>query len=131
MTFFALHPAKPLVLLSHEDLAREHAHLLARNGQLEQAVTSHAVIDQAMGAVAALGRIPPEEAWRVLRDVSQRTNIKVRVVAEHVLAFVQGDELPEPERAELRRAIDRYATLRRQATRAGAHPAEEPPSPAL
>ncbi|MEV5612810.1 ANTAR domain-containing protein [Streptomyces sp. NPDC052225] len=115
MAFFALHPAEPLVLLSHEDLAREHARLLAMAGQLEQAVASHAVIDQAVGAVAALGGIAPEEAWRVLRDVSQRTNTKVRLVAEHVLDFVQGGTLCEPERAELQRAIDRYATLRRQA----------------
>ncbi|MHB9758026.1 ANTAR domain-containing protein [Streptomyces sp. BYX5S] len=115
MAFFALHPTDPLTLLSVEDLAKEHAHVLAEVGHLQTAVTSHAVVDQAIGAVVTLGRIPPEEAWRVLRDVSQCTNTKLRLVAEHVLRFVQGGDLPDAERAELYRAIDRYTVLRRPA----------------
>jgi hypothetical protein len=108
MAFFALSPRQPLVLLSVTDLASEHHRLQEENEQLRRAVTSHAVIDQAIGAVVVLGQIAPEEAWRALRDVSQRTNVKLRTVAEHVLAYAQGGDLPEPERLELGKAITRY-----------------------
>ncbi|MFC9926185.1 ANTAR domain-containing protein [Streptomyces sp. NPDC127190] len=108
MAFFTLSRHRPLDLLSATDLAAEYDRLLAENEQLQQAVTSHAVIDQAIGAVVVLGRIAPEEAWRALRDVSQRTNTKLRTVAEHILDYVQGGPLPEPERIELAKAVARY-----------------------
>ncbi|MFS4095137.1 ANTAR domain-containing protein [Streptomyces sp. AF1A] len=114
MAFFALSRQQPLALLSTTDLAVEYDRLLRENRQLQQAVTSHAVIDQALGAVVVLGRLAPEEAWRALRDVSQRTNTKLRTVAEHVLAYAQGGTLPEPERIELAEAVARY---RRRAAR--------------
>ncbi|MQY36436.1 hypothetical protein SRB17_44370 [Streptomyces sp. RB17] len=108
MTFFALSRQHPLVLLSSTELAAEYDRLVTENEQLRQAVSSHAVIDQAIGAVLVLGRIAPEEAWRALRDVSQRTNTKLRTVAEHILDYAQGGTLPEPERIELGKAILRY-----------------------
>ncbi|MEU2923917.1 ANTAR domain-containing protein [Streptomyces sp. NPDC007251] len=108
MTFFALSRHEPLVLLSNTDLAAEYDRLVAENQQLQRAVTSHAVIDQAIGAVVVLGQIAPEEAWRALRDVSQRTNTKLRTVAEHILDYAQGGTLPDEERTELGRAIVRY-----------------------
>ncbi|MCL3997828.1 ANTAR domain-containing protein [Streptomyces lavenduligriseus] len=108
MAFFALSRIQPLALLSATDLAAGYDRLLEENRHLRRAVTSHAVIDQAIGAVVALGQIAPEEAWRALRDVSQRTNVKLRTVAEHVLGYVQGGALPEPERIELAKAIVRY-----------------------
>ncbi|MEU1008672.1 ANTAR domain-containing protein [Streptomyces sp. NPDC005890] len=108
MAFFALSRHQPLVLLSATDLASEYHRLQEENQQLQRAVTSHAVIDQAIGAVVVLGRIAPEEAWRALRDVSQRTNVKLRTVAEHILDYAQGGTLPEPERLELGKAITRY-----------------------
>ena len=113
MAFFAVSRSQPLKFLSATDLAVENDRLEAECAQLEQAVSSHAVVDQAIGAVVVLGRIAPEEAWRVLRDVSQRTNTKLRVVAEHVMAFTQGAELPQPERIELQRAIARYRSWKR------------------
>ncbi|MFF7356042.1 MULTISPECIES: ANTAR domain-containing protein [Streptomyces] len=108
MAFFTLSRHQPLVLLSSTDLAAEYDRLMTENQQLRRAVSSHAVIDQAVGAVVVLGRIAPEEAWRALRDVSQRTNTKLRAVAEHILEYVQGGTLPGPERVELGRAIARY-----------------------
>ncbi|KUN27906.1 antitermination regulator [Streptomyces corchorusii] len=108
MAFFALSRHQPLVLLSATELASEYHRLQEENRQLQRAVTSHAVIDQAIGAVVVLGRIAPEEAWRALRDVSQRTNVKLRRVAEHILAYAQGGMLPEAERIELGKAIVRY-----------------------
>ncbi|WP_406430988.1 ANTAR domain-containing protein [Streptomyces sp. NBC_00631] len=108
MAFFAISRTQPLRLLSATELAAEHERLRAENAQLNQAVTSHAVIDQAIGAVVACGRIAPEEAWRVLRDVSQHTNTKLRTVAEQVLRYAQGKAAPDFDPAELRRAIVRY-----------------------
>ncbi|MFF7092268.1 ANTAR domain-containing protein [Streptomyces rubradiris] len=108
MAFFALSRIQPLALLSATDLAAAYDRLLEENRHLRRAVTSHAVIDQAIGAVVVLGQIAPEEAWRALRDVSQRTNVKLRTVAEHVLGYVQGGTLPERERIELAKAIVRY-----------------------
>ncbi|MEU6776700.1 ANTAR domain-containing protein [Streptomyces sp. NPDC046759] len=108
MAFFALSPRQPLALLSSTDLAVGYERLLTENEQLRRAVASHAVIDQAIGALVVLGRIAPDEAWRALRDVSQRTNTKLRAVAEHILDYAQGGVLPEPQRTELGRAIVRY-----------------------
>jgi hypothetical protein len=108
MAFFALSRHQPLALLSVTDLAAECERLAGENEQLQRAVSSHAVIDQAIGAVVVLGRIPPEEAWRALRDVSQRTNTKLRTVAGHILDYAQGGTLPEPERTELGKAVTRY-----------------------
>ncbi|MGY0488117.1 ANTAR domain-containing protein [Streptomyces sp. WG-D5] len=100
------------VVLPTEALAEENARLRTEVAQLKQALTSHAVIDQAIGVVVVLGEVSPDEAWRVLREVSQRTNVKLRLVAEHVLAFAQGHaELPEAERRELRWAMG-YAAPR-------------------
>jgi hypothetical protein len=37
-------------------------HLESQVSQLQQAATSHAVIDQAIGVIVAVGRMTPEEA---------------------------------------------------------------------
>lgn len=109
MAFFALSLTRPVRFLSVTDLVTENARLDARCARLEEAVTSHATVDQAMGVIVTLGQIAPEEAWRALRDVSQRTNTKLRAVAEQVLAFAQGTaDLPEAVRTELHQAITRY-----------------------
>ncbi|MEV6026050.1 ANTAR domain-containing protein [Streptomyces sp. NPDC052036] len=89
------------------ELARECDRLRVENRQLKRAVSSHALVDQAIGAVIVLGRIRQDEAWGVLRDVSQRTNTKLSLIAEHVLKFAQGGDLPQPELDELRRALER------------------------
>ncbi|MER6125220.1 ANTAR domain-containing protein [Streptomyces sp. NPDC001795] len=139
MAFFAISRRKPLELLSATELAIERERLQAENEQLQRAVTSHAIVDQAMGALVVLGQIPPEEAWRALRDVSQRTNTKLRTVAEDVLRFAQGGTLPDAELGELKQALARYKACppprRRppapQADFAGAAPAEGRPGSRL
>ena len=110
MVFFAMSKRHPLQPLSVTDLVLEHERLHEEIDQLRRALTSRAVIDQAIGAVVAFGRIPPDDAWRVLRDVSQRSNTKVRTVAERVVKFAQGGALPDTELEELRRALDRHTT---------------------
>ncbi|MEV5958073.1 ANTAR domain-containing protein, partial [Streptomyces sp. NPDC051987] len=117
MAFFAISRTEPLRLLSATELAAEHERLQVETAQLRQAVTSHAVIDQAIGAVVAYGRIPPEEAWQVLRDLSQHTNTKLRTVAAQMLRYAQGEAVPDFDPALLRRAITRHGA-RRDAVRA-------------
>jgi len=56
--------------------------------QLEAAVTSHAVVDQARGALMALHRIDAEAARGLLVRVSNHENIKLRSLAEAVIALV-------------------------------------------
>ncbi|NGO11877.1 ANTAR domain-containing protein [Streptomyces sp. HC44] len=67
--------------------------LEAEVAQLQQAVNSHAVIDQAIGVVVAVGQMTPEEAWDVLRETSMCTNIKLRHVAELVVDWGRTGEL--------------------------------------
>ncbi|WP_432021369.1 ANTAR domain-containing protein, partial [Streptomyces sp. 1222.5] len=56
-------------------------------GQLKHAVTSHAVVDQAIGVVVALSGLSPVAAFEVLREVSQRTNVKLIDVAVSVVQW--------------------------------------------
>lgn len=73
--------------------------------QLQQALASHTVIDQAMGIAMALGRLTSDQAWNVLREVSQRTNIKRRVVAGRITARAHIGELDSCLRIALEQAI--------------------------
>jgi AmiR/NasT family two-component response regulator len=57
-------------------------------GQLEQAMASRAVIEQAKGVIMALRGIPEHEAFEVLRRTSQDRNVKVRALAEQVVSGV-------------------------------------------
>ncbi|WP_411151807.1 ANTAR domain-containing protein [Streptomyces sp. A30] len=82
--------------------------LQAEIDQLKEAVASHAVVDQAIGMVVALGRVTPDQGWEVLKDVSQHTNIKLRNVAELILLWGRAGEMPPEIRAELEEALDRY-----------------------
>ncbi|MFB8775908.1 ANTAR domain-containing protein [Streptomyces broussonetiae] len=76
--------------------------------QLKEAVTSHAVVDQAIGMVVALGRVSPDQGWAVLKEVSQHTNIKLRNVAELILVWGRSGSMPPEIRAELEDALDRH-----------------------
>ncbi|MGW7524262.1 ANTAR domain-containing protein [Streptomyces sp. NPDC054783] len=82
--------------------------LQAEVDQMKEAVVSHAVVDQAIGMVVALGRVTPDEGWEVLREVSQHTNIKLRNIAELILIWGRRGDIPPDVRAELEDALDRY-----------------------
>ncbi len=86
--------------------------LQAEVDQLKEAVTSHAVVDQAIGVMVALGRVTPDEGWEVLKEVSQHTNIKLRHIAEMVLTWGRDGEMPSEVRAELEDALDRHGPTR-------------------
>ncbi|MGC2998712.1 ANTAR domain-containing protein [Streptomyces sp. G35A] len=81
-------------------------HLETKVTQLEQAVESHAVIDQAIGVVVAVGRMTPAEAWDVLRETSMCTNVKLRNVAELVVSWGQTGELAWDIREELAKRLE-------------------------
>lgn len=74
--------------------------------QLEQAVVSHAVIDQACGVLMALSRCSPDQAWKLLVSLSQNSNIKARVVAEAIVAYAQGEQLPDAVRRCLKKELE-------------------------
>ncbi|MFC9280656.1 ANTAR domain-containing protein [Streptomyces collinus] len=93
--------------LGPEDLARKIGQLQQEIGQLQEAVVSHAVIDQAIGVVVSLGGLPPEQGFGVLRTVSQTTNIKLREVAEQIVGWPASKELPEDIRQALKAALSK------------------------
>lgn len=59
----------------------EWVDLAIEAGQLREAMASRAVIEQAKGLVMALRRCGPDAAVNELKVVSQRTNIKLQVLA--------------------------------------------------
>lgn len=86
-------------------MSAELERLRAENRQLHEAVTSHAVVDQAIGVLVALGRISPTDGFAVLRQVSQHTNIKLSALAECILQHGRGADLPGPVQTELLTAL--------------------------
>ncbi|WP_369260966.1 ANTAR domain-containing protein [Streptomyces sp. R35] len=91
----------------HTALLAEVVELRAVNKQLERALTSRAVIDQARGMVMVLAPCSSEGAWDLLVGVSQHCNIKLRDVAAALVATTKDETLPEPIQRELRRALRR------------------------
>lgn len=68
--------------LAHAEKDRRRLqHLEAETEQLRKALTSRAVIDQAIGIVGAERRCAPDDAFHILVGISQRTNVKLRDVA--------------------------------------------------
>ncbi|MCW2579231.1 MAG: hypothetical protein JWR82_832 [Blastococcus sp.] len=63
--------------------AYQNARLMADNLQL--ALESRAVIDQAKGIVMERHKLTPDQAFQVLAEASMRTNRKLRDVAEHLV----------------------------------------------
>jgi AmiR/NasT family two-component response regulator len=82
--------------------------LRAQNQQLARAMESREVIDQARGMLMALAPCSSERAWDLLVCVSQRSNTKLRDVAEALVATTEDRTLPEPIRRELRGALRRF-----------------------
>lgn len=76
--------------------------------QLKEAIVSHAVVDQAIGVMVALGRMTPDQGWLVLKELSQHTNIKLRNVADLILIWGRMGHMPEDIRGELEDLLDRH-----------------------
>ena len=71
-------------------LARRMASCSDLNDQLRSSITSRAVIDQALGVIMATERCAQDEAFALLRTVSQNTNVKLREVAATIVTNVSG-----------------------------------------
>ena len=82
--------ADAVVAVSALDGARRLA------GQLEQAMASRAVIEQAKGIIMAMRGVPENEAFEVLRKSSQDRNVKVRVLAQQIITGVVDRKGPGP-----------------------------------
>ncbi|MET7458117.1 ANTAR domain-containing protein [Streptomyces sp. NPDC005574] len=93
-----------------DGLAQELQRLREENRQLRLALTSHTVIDRATGVLTVLGQINPDDGFTVLREVSQRTNVKLIHIAEQLLKHAQGAALPDDLLTELRAALARHTT---------------------
>jgi ANTAR domain len=57
---------------------------------------AHAVIVQAVGVVIALEGVRSEQAFAMLKEVSQTTNVKLRTIAKQVVDAAQGGAFPRP-----------------------------------
>ncbi|MEZ3181572.1 ANTAR domain-containing protein [Streptomyces pimonensis] len=63
--------------------------------QLRRALTSRAVIDQAIGIVQAERHCAPDDAFQILVGISQRTNVKLREIAAALVHHAAaGDSAP-------------------------------------
>ncbi|MFI6517881.1 GAF and ANTAR domain-containing protein [Spirillospora sp. NPDC050679] len=63
---------------------------VAMTKQLQAALASRAVIDQAVGVLVAQRRIPSAEAFEMLRTASQNRNVKLRVLAARIVQSAGG-----------------------------------------
>ena len=70
---------------------------------LHQALTSRAIIDQAIGIMMAQQRCEAGAAFDILRRASQNRNVKLRELAAEIITAVSGKP-PEPGAFQLRRA---------------------------
>ena len=71
-------------------LALRMASCVDLNHQLRSSITSRAVIDQALGVIMATERCAQDEAFALLRTVSQNTNVKLRELATTIVTRVSG-----------------------------------------
>ena len=73
--------------------------------QFQRALASRAEIDQAKGILIALYRVSSDAAWQMLSSSSQRWNIKLRLLAEALVAVMTGEEPPDARAAGLARQL--------------------------
>lgn len=73
------------ILAAHAALAFARAREREQISGLEQAVASNRAIGMAIGILMAIRRVGQDEAFDLLRTVSQRTNRKLREIADEVV----------------------------------------------
>jgi GAF domain-containing protein len=88
---FAAQASTALTLMLHQ------VHQTGITRQLEQALDSRSVIDQALGILMAQQRCTADQAFRLLRLHSQNNNLKLRDVAAELVLRVTGSQ-PVPGR---------------------------------
>jgi AmiR/NasT family two-component response regulator len=68
--------------------ALRHHDEVTLSDHLRLALSSRSAIDQAIGIIMAQQRGTPEQAFAALRTISQRRNIKLRIVAAELVETV-------------------------------------------
>jgi GAF domain-containing protein len=71
--------------------ASAHHRLSEQARNLQVAMETRAVIEQAKGVLMAQRRVDPDGAFEILRDASQRYNRKLRDIAVGIVESTQGD----------------------------------------
>jgi hypothetical protein len=71
-------------------LAVRMAERTEMSAHLQNALASRAVIDQALGIIMGQNRCTADEAFEVLRSISQNRNIKLRDIAADMITAVSG-----------------------------------------
>ena len=101
----AFGPAEQLVAGRFADEASRALALAVRlaersemSAHLQAALASRAVIDQAVGIIIGQNRCTADEAFEVLRSISQNRNVKLRDIAADMVTAVSG----QPPSDELR-----------------------------
>ncbi|HEX4254309.1 MAG TPA: GAF and ANTAR domain-containing protein [Streptosporangiaceae bacterium] len=75
-------------------LAARQASATVLSGQLRDALTSRAVIDQALGVIMAQERCTTAQAFVILRNASQNRNVKLRDIARQIVTGISGESPP-------------------------------------
>ncbi|MET7765985.1 anti-sigma factor antagonist [Streptomyces sp. NPDC005393] len=82
----------------------------AENAQLRRAMQTRPTIDMARGILMALFQLTSQQSWQVLVTASQRSNIKVHLIADALLQTVNGQALPDPLAGHLAAAVQEQGT---------------------
>lgn len=84
------------ILAAHAGLAAQIAGVLFRHRELseglQQAMQSRAPIEQAKGILMARHNVTADAAFEMLRQASSRRNVKLRLLAEHVVETGELDQ---------------------------------------
>jgi GAF domain-containing protein len=75
-------------------LAVRLAHHTEMTAHLQSALSSRAVIDQAIGVIMGQNRCDADQAFALLRSASQHRNVKLRIIAAEIVAAVSGKQPP-------------------------------------
>ncbi|MET0146209.1 MAG: GAF and ANTAR domain-containing protein [Ilumatobacteraceae bacterium] len=96
----ALADVATIAILQHA--AAASAHLV--NAQLNQALNSRIIVEQAKGVIAERQRFSMDEAFKALRNHSRNHNLRLADVAEAVVDGSLGPDSLDPVRTRSRRA---------------------------
>ncbi|MFI2353002.1 anti-sigma factor antagonist [Streptomyces sp. NPDC019443] len=82
----------------------------AEIAQLRRALQTHPAIDIARGILMASFQLTIQQSWQVLVAASQRSNIKLHLIADALLQAIDGQAMPEPLAGHLARAVQVHGT---------------------
>jgi hypothetical protein len=88
-------PAPPPAEAAREQ--DEAARLAVTVAQLEHALAARVRVEQAIGVLAERHRLPPRQAFDLLRSVARSSGRRVQQIAEDVVASATNALLPLPE----------------------------------